>query len=145
MIRSIKTEDAAAIEQISKTALGHETTSSHIEQRIKELSEDPCYHIVVYEDDSTHQVLGFIQAERYGLLYGDDGWNVIALAVSPDAQRRGIGKKLLASLEDEAARRGQTFIRLNCNTVRTGAHEFYAHMGYECDKTQKRFIKKVTR
>ena len=143
MIRKIRAEDAPALERICKTALGHETTAAHLQHRIQELSQDPCYYIAVYEDDTAHQVLGFIQAEKYQLLYGGNGWNIIALAVAPEAQRRGIGKELLASLEDQAAKRGDTFIRLNCNMVRTDAHAFYDHMAYTCDKTQKRFIKSI--
>ena len=145
MIRNIQVEDAPALEHICKTALGHETTSAHLKNRIQELSHDPCYYIAVYEDDVTHQIQGFIQAGKYNLLYGDDGWNIIALAVSPKAQRQGIGKQLLTSLEDQAAKRGDTFIRLNCNIVRSDAHAFYHHMQYTCDKTQKRFIKRIER
>ena len=143
MIRNIRTEDAPALEHICRTALGHETTAGHLERRIRELSDDPCYHIAVYEDDGTHRVEGFIQAERYDLLYGENGWNVIALAVSPEARRRGIGKRLLASLEDRAAGRGDAFVRLNCNVARADAHAFYQRLGYVCDKTQKRFIKRI--
>ena len=145
MIRNIQVEDAPALEHICKTALGHETTSAHLKNRIQELSHDPCYYLAVYEDDVTHQILGFIQAEKYNLLYGDNGWNIIALAVSPKAQRQGIGRQLLTSLEDQAVKRGYMFIRLNCNTVRADAHAFYHHMEYTCDKTQKRFIKSLER
>ena len=145
MIRNIQMEDAPALEQICKTALGYETTAGYLRHRIQELSHDPCYFIAVYEDDVTHQILGFIQAEKYNLLYGDNGFNIIALAVSPMAQRQGIGKQLLTSLEDHAAERGYTFIRLNCNIVRQDAHAFYHHMGYTCDKTQKRFIRSIKR
>ena len=141
MIRNIRIEDAPALEHICKAALGHETTTAHLKRRIQELSQDPCYYICVYEDDATQRVLGFIQAEKYELVYGGNGWNVIALAVSSEAQRQGIGKQLLLALEEHAAGEGYTFIRLNCNTLRTDAHAFYEHMGYSCDKTQKRFIK----
>ena len=143
MIRNIRIKDASALEHICKAALGHETTIVHLERRIKELSRDPYYYIGVYEDDATQRVLGFIQAEKYELLYGGNGWNVIALAVSPDAQKRGIGRQLLSALEERAAEEGYTFVRLNCNTVRTDAHAFYQRMGYTCDKMQKRFIKTI--
>lgn len=143
MIRIIEIKDAPVIEHICRTALGHDTTAAHLERRIEELAHDPCYYIAVYEDDVTHQVQGFIQAQRYDLIYGDDGWNIIALAVSPEARQRGIGKRLLSSLEEEAEKRGDSFIRLNCNVIRSDAHEFYQHMGYVCDKTQKRFIKQI--
>ncbi|MBQ9010109.1 MAG: GNAT family N-acetyltransferase [Clostridia bacterium] len=145
MIRKIQVEDAPALKHICETALGHTTTVDHLKQRIQELSHDPCYCIAVCEDDAAHQVLGFIQAEKYNLLYGGNGINIIALAVSPEAQRQGIGKQLLLFLEEQAAGHGDTFIRLNCNTVRTEAHAFYEHMGYTCDKTQKRFIRQIGR
>ena len=119
MIRNIRIEDAQPLENICRTSLGHETTAALLTQRIQELSEDPFYYI------------------------GGNGWNVIALAVSETAQNQGIGKQLLTSLEKLAARESYTFVRLNCNTIRTEAHMFYERMGYVCDKTQKRFIKAI--
>lgn len=79
MIRSICDEDAESIRRICIQSLGHETTRQLVCQRIKELSDNSNYYIVVYEDDSSHEVLGFLQAERYNLLYGENGWNIIAL------------------------------------------------------------------
>ena len=143
MIRSIRPQDAQALVHICETALKHETDAATIRQRIRELSSNDSYYIAVYEDDKDHRVLGFIQAERYNLLYGGNGWNVIALAVDPEAQRQGIGKQLLKSLEEKAAANQYTFIRLNCNVVREEAHAFYHGMDYTCDKTQKRFIKEI--
>lgn len=141
MIRDIQIQDAQDLEHICRMSLGHDTTATLLEQRIEELSQNDNYRFLVYENDSGHRVLGFIQAEKYNLLYGEDGWNIIALAVSPEARRQGIGRELLSALEAQAAKEGYTFIRLNCNTIRTDAHAFYQQMGYSCDKTQKRFIK----
>ena len=143
MIRSICCEDAESIQKICKQTLGHETTKQRICQRIRELSDNDNYYIVVYEDDSSHDVLGFLQAERYNLLYGENGWNIIALAVSGEAQKRGIGKRLLRSLEEYTEQMGYSFVRLNCNIIRNDAHAFYLSQGYTCDKTQKRFLKRI--
>ena len=143
MIRPVTSEDASAIKEICECSLGHPQSEGYISERILRLSADSNYFIHVYEDDRTGQILGFIQAERYGLLYGGDGWNIIAFAVSPTAGRRGIGRKLLEVLEETALKEGSSFIRLNCNVNRTDAHGFYEHMGYSCDKTQKRFIKYI--
>ena len=143
MIRNVRSQDAQALVHICKTALKHETDSAAMEQRIEELSSNDSYYIAVYEDDNDHRVLGFIQAERYNLLYAGDGWNIIALAVDPEAQRQGVGKKLLNALEEKASDDQYTFIRLNCNIIRKEAHAFYQGMGYICDKTQKRFIKDI--
>ena len=143
MVRNVRIQDAQALVRICGTALKHETDSAALQQRIQELSGNDSYYIAVYEDDHSHRVLGFIQAERYNLLYGENGWNIIALAVDPEAQRQGIGKKLLHALEGKALDEKYTFIRLNCNIVREEAHAFYETMGYTCDKTQKRFIKGI--
>ena len=143
MIRNVRSQDAQALVHICKTALKHETDSVTLEQRIQELSQNEFYYIAVYEDDHDHRVLGFIQAERYNLLYAGNGWNIIALAVDPEAQRQGIGKKLLTALEKKASDEQYTFIRLNCNMIRKEAHAFYQSMEYICDKTQKRFIKEI--
>ena len=143
MVRNARIQDAQALVRICETALKHETNAATIQQRIRELSSNDSYYIAVYEDDHDRQVLGFIQAERYNLLYAGNGWNIIALAVDPEAQRQGIGKKLLTSLEEKASSEKYTFIRLNCNTIRKEAHAFYQSRGYICDKTQKRFIKEI--
>ena len=145
MIRDIRCKDAESVRDICSRALGHETTAELICRRIEELSGNANYYIVVYEDEITREVLGFLQAERYNLLYGENGWNIIALAVKGEAQGRGIGKQLLNSLERHTEETGYSFVRLNCNTIRSDAHGFYLSQGYECDKTQKRFIKRIGR
>ena len=144
MVRNVKARDAEALVRICKTALKHETDILTIKKRIQELTTNDSYYIAVYEDDHDHRVLGFIQAQRYNLLYAGNGYNIIALAVDPEAKRQGIGKKLLRTLEEKSSEDQYTFIRLNCNTVRKEAHAFYQSMGYICDKTQKRFINETT-
>lgn len=141
MVRNIQIQDAQDLEYICKMSLGHETTAALLKQRIQELSNNANYALFVYEDDATHQVLGFLQAEQYTLLYGGNGWNIIALAVSPEVQQQGIGQQLLTAMEDRASKEGYTFIQLNCNITRTNAHMFYQQMGYSCDKVQKYFMK----
>ena len=42
--------------------------------------------------------------------YSKAGFNILALAVSPQAQGQGIGKSLLQGLDQEAKRRGYGFI-----------------------------------
>lgn len=144
MIRVVQEKDAEMIKRICQSELGHETTVALIQQRMKELAHDDHYYIVVFEDDHTHQVLGFIQAQKYNLLYGGNGWNIIALAVEKPSQGRGIGKQLIFSLEQFTKELGYTFVRLNCNVTRKESHEFYQRLGYCCDKSQKRFIKHMS-
>lgn len=141
MIRKMKTEDAAAVREICERSLGYSAETAQIEKMIARLSDDDHYFLTVFVDEKSSTVQGFLQAQRYDILYSGSGWNVISLAVAPDVQGRGIGKALMQALETHAAERGDAFVRLNSRSERSGAHAFYAHLGYDCDKTQKRFIK----
>lgn len=140
MVRKINKEDAESIAVICESTLNHKTSKTLIKKRIEELDNNNNYYLAVYDDGS---VSGFIQAEEYTLLYGEKGFNIISLAVAKEKQNKGYGKALLKSLEDYAKGCGCTFIRLNSRIERENAHAFYLHLGYECDKTQKRFIKYI--
>ena len=141
MVRRMEERDAQAIRELCENALGHDAQEDWIRQRIAELSADPVYYLAVYEDEADHCVKGFVQAEAYRLLYGDNGWNIMALAVMKKARRQGIGKRLVRSLEQHARTHGDRFVRLNSRMEREEAHAFYEHLGYACDKIQKRFIR----
>jgi len=49
----------------------------------------------------------------------------------------------MSSIEDYALKNNISYIRLNSNVRRIDAHKFYESIGYVCDKTQKRLIKKL--
>ena len=95
----------------------------------------------VYEEEQTGHILGYVEAEVYESLYSDAGLNVLGLAVFPSAQGRGIGRQLMERVEELAKSRHYAFIRLNSASHRKEAHIFYEHIGYEGNKTQKRFLK----
>ena len=120
MLRDLRETDVKAICEINQDALGYSFSQ---------------------EDTASHALLGYIHAEVYESLYSKAGFNILALAVLPQAQGQGIGKSLLQGLEQEAKRRGYGFIRLNSADHRLGAHAFYEKVGYTCDKVQKRFIR----
>ena len=141
MIRNIRLADAKDIRDISEFSLGYNATEAVTERQIAKLLADKQHFIRVYEDDTTHNVNGFIHAEAYELLFKAPGFNILALAVGSEHQHKGIGKQLMQAVEAEAAVRNYRFIRLNSGEQRTEAHAFYEHCGYSCTKLQKRFIK----
>ena len=112
------------------------------DQQIEKLTNDKNQHIIIgYEDENTGKIIGFVHAQMYESFYSDLGLNILGLAVNPDFQGRGIGRKLMNKLEDHAVDNNISFIRLNSALKREEAHKFYEHIGYTCDKVQKRFIK----
>ena len=141
MLRDLKTTDVAAICEINKEALGYSFSSEETSSQLDKLSQDSHHYLLGYEDSTSHDLLGYVHAEVYESLYSKAGFNILALAVLPQRQGKGIGKALLEGLEQETKRRGYEFIRLNSADYRMGAHAFYEKVGYTCDKVQKRFIR----
>ena len=141
MLRDLKTTDVAAICEINKEALGYSFSLEETSSQLDKLSQDSHHYLLGFEDSTSHDLLGYVHAEVYESLYSKPGFNILALAVLPQMQGKGIGKALLEGLEQETKRRGYEFIRLNSADHRLGAHAFYEKVGYTCDKMQKRFIK----
>lgn len=143
MLRNLKNTDVKAIFEINQEALGYSFSIEETASQLAKLSQDSHHYLLGFEDSDSQDLLGYVHAEVYESLYSKEGFNILALAVSPQAQGQGIGKALLQGLEKETKRRGFEFIRLNSADHRLDAHAFYEKVGYTCDKVQKRFIKLI--
>ncbi|MBZ2119151.1 GNAT family N-acetyltransferase [Streptococcus infantis] len=143
MLRALKATDVASIYEINKDALGYDFSPEETASQLAKLSQDSHHFLLGYEDDTSHELVGYIHAEVYESLYSKAGFNILALAVLPQSQGRGFDRDLLEGLEKETKRRSYEFIRLNSADHRLGAHAFYEKVGYTCDKVQKRFIKLI--
>ena len=141
MLRDLRETDVKAICEINQEALDYSFSQEETASQLTRLSQDEHHFLLGYEDEVSHVLLGYVHAEVYESLYSKAGFNILGLAVLPQAQGRGIGKSLLQGLDQEAKRRGYGFIRLNSADHRLGAHAFYEKVGYTCDKVQKRFIR----
>ena len=144
MIRAAVPADAPGVWEAITQSLKYTCELTTVEQRIATLAGDSHCLSLVYEDDATGQVVGFIHALRYDTLHSEGGWDVVSLAVVPAWQGRGVGRQLLEALESRVLASGGSYVRLNSRVERTEAHGFYEHLGYDCDKTQKRFIKHLS-
>ncbi|HEM4291484.1 TPA: GNAT family N-acetyltransferase [Streptococcus suis] len=143
MIRSIEYADLSAIREINAQVLGYDIPLEQTKIQFERCSETNGHTILVFEDDETGQVSGYIHAQVYESLYSDTGLNILGLAVLPGHQGQGIGASLLKAVEQIAQKEGYLFIRLNSAESRLQAHLFYEKNGYHSDKMQKRFIKHI--
>ena len=64
---------------------------------------------------------------------------IMALAVSGTARRKGVGSALVQKVEEWSLSHGITNIGVNCNLKRLDSHEFYETLGYT--KRSYSFIK----
>ena len=142
-VRPMREEDAWAVWDITTRALGYSCSEDIVRGQIAKLASDPHYLNLVWTDETTGEVLAFLQATEYETLHNHGGWDIINLAVLPERQQQGIGKALLAAFESIAKARGGRFVRLNSRLERTDAHAFYEHVGYDSSKTQRYFSKQL--
>ena len=144
MLRDITILDANEIQKISNFELGYDVDLDIVKKQIEKLTNDNKHNVIIgFENEQTRKITGFVHAELYESLYMDTGLNILGLAVDSNFQGQGIGKKLMSAIEDYTLKNNISFIRLNSNVRRVEAHKFYESIGYICDKTQKRLIKKL--
>lgn len=84
--------------------------------------------------DASGQLRGFITAKRE-----DKVARIGLLAVTPQDQGRGIGKRLLAAIEDWCVARNLTTVRVATQGENAGACAFYERHGYRAGKRQNVF------
>jgi len=135
-LRQARPEDAARIAEISREALGYPCAPEDVRRRLIPLMENPLHFLRVAEDEGG-LATGFIHARDYETLYADPLKYVVALAVDPARQGKGVGRMLLAACEDWARASGAAGVRLSSGSDRLAAHQFYLHLGYRVRKDQK--------
>ncbi|BDP74459.1 N-acetyltransferase [Enterococcus faecium] len=133
--------DAEALREINAEQLGYDVPLTVTVRQMKKLLKEPEKNFfLVYEDPTSKKAAGYVQAESYESIFSDPMFNIMALAVSKHAEKRGIGKALMTGVE-EAKRRIALILWHILLKYGVEAHRFYERIGYHSDKMQKRFLK----
>ena len=139
LIRQCRQSDAAAICELNRQEMGYDYPLDSTEQKLERLISDPSHRIFVAE--TAGNVVGYVHAEDYDVLYAPHFKNVLGIAVAAAYKHSGIGRALLSAVEAWGTETGAAGIRLVSGAGRIGAHEFYRHCGYNGDKKQINFKK----
>lgn len=86
---------------------------------------------------------GWAATERRNIVQAGRSLEVTALVVARNLRGAGVGRALMIAVESEARALGLPMVRLRSNVVRTEAHAFYEAIGYEVQKTQHCFVKRM--
>jgi len=140
-IRPMRPEDAAEVAVLAGE-LGYPATTEEVARRFAAFDgrEDL---VALVAEDTGGRILGWIQAHAELLLESDPTPVIGGLVVREGARDRGVGKRLLETVESWAAARGYAGIRVRSNVVREQAHRFYERAGYARTKTQHNFTKRL--
>lgn len=139
-IRKAEINDAYAISKICTEDLGYKCTVELVSDRLKNIDGK---REIVYVAEIDGTVVGYIHAEIYNTLYYESMINILGIAVSSDSRRQGVGRALLSRAEEWGRENGVKIVRLNSGGSRKEAHDFYRAMGYDDEKLQVRFLKKL--
>jgi ribosomal protein S18 acetylase RimI-like enzyme len=139
-IRVAELNDAAALAQLMRE-LGYETTKSDMQIRLEGIAADERYRtFVAVHDGKVCGMIGTLTCPSYE--HNDSGGRILALAILSTIRRRGIGRRLIATAENDFAQRGIRRVALNTQLAREDAHKFYESLGYE--RNGWRFVKQLS-
>ena len=138
-IRDAKLIDAPALAALM-CELGYETTPAEMRRRLKPILCDVRYRTLLAEVEG--KVCGMIGTLAHASYeHNDPGARILALVTLSTARRRGIGRALIATAEEDLTQRGITRVSLNTSLTRKEAHKFYESLGYE--RNGWRFMKQL--
>jgi GNAT superfamily N-acetyltransferase len=128
-IRLALTTDAAAVnELLHQLGYPHDGTPTTA-TRIRTWGDDPSS--AAYVADADGDVLGLVAVHICPFFERAGSWSrIVALIVSDQARRQGVGRQLVTAAESFATGRGCVRMEVTSGGRRLDAHEFYRRCGY---------------
>lgn len=124
---------------LNKNGLGYDFELEKTKERLSFILKEQKDRIYIAEIDNA--VVGYVHGQDYELTYMDSLKNILAIVVDENKRGYGIGRALLAAVENWAKETGAAGVRLVSGFNREEAHKFYLACGYIDRKNQKNFIK----
>jgi len=123
-LRRMRWWDIAPVAELERDLFPHDRWT--VETFWSELAGVPETRYYLVAEALDGEIVGYA-----GLFAGRDQADVQTIAVRPDHQRTGLGRRLLNSLLDEARRRGCREVFLEVRAENTAAIRLYERTGFE--------------
>lgn len=140
IIRDAEIRDSESITELSNQ-LGYETLNTDIQNRLKKILVHPDNCIYVATENG--KVVGWIHGFYSMRVESDFFVEIGGLVVSENFRNNGIGKKLVDKVIEWTELKNCENVRVRCNVIRTESHRFYEKIGFEINKDQKIFSKRL--
>jgi len=121
--------------------LGYPNSTAAIAGRLKRLL--PRAGDLVLVADQLPPVMGWLHAQEQELLDSGRRCEILGLVVAPEVRGRGVGRQLVAAIEEWAIQRGLAQLAVRSNIVRAESHPFYERLGFVKLKTQHAYRKQL--
>ena len=139
LVRPARVDDGVGLSHLLDV-LGYPCPAEEAAQRVLDVRDDPNQTALVAEHGG--QLAGLLCIDlSYYLPLGAFTCRITALSVAGNAQRRGIGRRLLKEAESLARSAGAVRIELTSAAHREEAHAFYRACGY--GEGAVRFVKRL--
>lgn len=133
--------DVSALARLSHE-LGYPVSESRLAGRLCELAESDRDRVMVAVSEDG-RILGWVHVFRRLLVESEPHGEIGGLVVTAAERGRGVGRALVAAAEQWAGSCGLTDLRVRSNVIRSNAHSFYEHLGFNEQKTQRVFVKTI--
>ena len=140
-IRAARRDDAPAL-AILATELGYAVDAGRIARRLAGLlaGRDDVVFVAVADDAG---IVGFVHAAEKRVLVSEPFAELEGLIVTTGARRHGAAAGLIAAVERWTLERGVTELRVRARLERDVADLFYRRQGFELEKQQRVFAKRL--
>jgi GNAT superfamily N-acetyltransferase len=140
IIRNAAINDSESITELSNQ-LGYATLNTDIQNRLKSIFNHPDHCVFVATNDDN--IIGWIHGFYAMRVESDFFVEIGGLVVSNNFRKNGIGKKLVDKVVQWTETKNCKKVRVRCNVIRTESHRFYEKIGFEINKEQKIFDKRL--
>jgi GNAT superfamily N-acetyltransferase len=139
-IRDAVDADTPKISELA-LQLGYSVCAKDIASRLAQHSKQSDSRVVVAVDGA--RVVGWTTFRLSKKIHSKPVVEVSGFVVEQELRRKGIGKKMMAYVENWATEHRIYTVRLNANSTRAEAHRFYEAIGFKKIKEQIAFQKEL--
>jgi GNAT superfamily N-acetyltransferase len=141
-IRNADPTDAPRLAELSEV-LGYPASNAAIAQRLVHLL-GRAEETVLVAQVASGQVIGWVHGSEQELLESGRRCEILGLVVDAEHRGRGVGRQLIAAVEQWAVSRQLEQMAVRSNVLRAESHPFYERLGYVRIKTQHAYGKRLS-
>jgi GNAT superfamily N-acetyltransferase len=141
IVRRARLADAHRLAALSGV-LGYPVASDILVERLTRLLSRP-EHVVLLAELAPSPIVGWLHGAEQEFMEAGRRCEILGLVVDSAYRRRGVGRRLMAAVEEWAAARGVEQLTVRSNIARQESHPFYEGLGYARVKTQHVYGKRL--